>query len=75
MTSLGRNWCRWEESIIFTFKKWEGMLWTGLIWLWIGSSGMLLRICHEASGSIKDRIFLDYLRNYWLFKALFLAVC
>jgi len=24
-------------------------------------------ICHEISGSIKDRIFLDYVANYWLF--------
>jgi len=58
MTPLGRNWCRWKENIIFSLKEMEGTLWTGLIWLWIGMSGMFLWIHQETSGSIKGRIFL-----------------
>jgi hypothetical protein len=26
MTTLERNWCRWEENIIFNLKKQEGTL-------------------------------------------------
>jgi hypothetical protein len=42
MTPHGRNWCRWEENIIFNIKEigWNDK--TGLIWLWVGISGTLL---------------------------------
>ena len=59
MTPLGRNWCRWEENIIF-FRKEIGR--NGV------DSGSFPWTCHEPSGSIKGRIFLDKVANYWLFK-------
>jgi hypothetical protein len=32
----------WEECITFIIQKWGGELWTGLIWLRIGTGGGLL---------------------------------
>jgi hypothetical protein len=40
--SLGRLRCRWEDSIKIKLEKWDGMSWTGLIWLMIGTSGRAL---------------------------------
>ena len=68
---------RWEENIILNLRE-------------IGRNGadrinlatdrdkwhtLVNRTCNEPSGSIKCRKFLDYLRNYWLFKVLLHAVC
>ena len=68
MTPLGKNWCRCEESITCDLKEIKGIVWTWLFWLLKGTSGTILGICHGKSGSIMGRIFLDYLKNYWLFK-------
>jgi len=38
----------------------EGVnVWTGCIWIRIGTSGRLLQTCNEPMGSIKSREFLD----------------
>ena len=39
---LGRPWFRWEDNIKWFFKNWDGELWTGFIWLRIGTGGWLL---------------------------------
>jgi len=75
ITPLRSKLCRWEEKLYSLLKKYEVTLWTGVIRLWIGTSGTLLWICHEPSGYIKGRTFLDCLRNYWLFKALLHTAC
>jgi len=36
---LGRPRCRWEENIKMVFRKWDGEVWTRLIWLRIGTGG------------------------------------
>jgi hypothetical protein len=43
-TSLGRPRHRWVENIKLDLRKigWNGMVWTGSIWLRIGTSGGLL---------------------------------
>jgi hypothetical protein len=33
---------RWEDSVKMDLRKYEGMVWTGLIWLRIGTGGGLL---------------------------------
>jgi hypothetical protein len=35
----GRPRLRWEKNIKKTFKKWDGGLWTGLIWVRIRTGG------------------------------------
>jgi hypothetical protein len=37
---LGRP--RWKDNIKIDLKKWDGGVWTGFIWLWIGKGGGLL---------------------------------
>jgi len=49
MTSLGRNWCRWEENITFILKE------TGSNGV---DSGSFLWTCHKPSGFIKAGYFL-----------------
>jgi hypothetical protein len=41
---LGRPRCRWVDNIEMDLRQigWGGMVWTGLIWLRIGTSGGLL---------------------------------
>jgi hypothetical protein len=41
---LGRPRCRWVENIKIDLREigWDGMVWTGSIWLRIGTSGGLL---------------------------------
>jgi hypothetical protein len=34
--------CRWESDIVMGIREVVGKLWTGFIWLRIGSSGRLL---------------------------------
>jgi hypothetical protein len=36
---LGRPRCRWVDNII---ERWDGVMWTGLVWLRIGTGGELL---------------------------------
>jgi len=36
---FGRTRRRWENNIKCIFKKWDGLGWSGLIWLGIGTSG------------------------------------
>jgi hypothetical protein len=38
---LGRHLRRWEDNIIMDIRKQSGKLWTGFIWLRIGTSGGL----------------------------------
>ena len=40
---LGRPMRKWEDDIKIILKKWDRKAWTGLIWLWIGTSGR--RLC------------------------------
>jgi hypothetical protein len=39
---LGRPRCRWEDTILIIFWKWNEGAWTGLIWLRIEIGGGLL---------------------------------
>jgi hypothetical protein len=39
---LGKPGRRWEDSIKWILERWDGMGWTGLILLRIGTSGRLL---------------------------------
>jgi hypothetical protein len=34
--------CRWVDNIKMDLEKWDGAMWTGLIWLSIGTGGELL---------------------------------
>ena len=36
---LGRPRPRWEDNIKWIFRKWEGIVGTGWIWLGIGTGG------------------------------------
>jgi hypothetical protein len=40
--TLGRPRYRREDNIKMVFKKWDGVVWTGFVWLWIETSGGLL---------------------------------
>jgi hypothetical protein len=35
----GRSICRWQDNIKWILEKWDGMVWTGFIWLRIQISG------------------------------------
>jgi hypothetical protein len=39
---LGRPRRRWVDNIKMDLRDKNGILWTGFIWLWIGTSGELL---------------------------------
>jgi hypothetical protein len=41
---LGRPRCRWVDNIKMDLREigWDGMVWVGLIWFRIGTSGGLL---------------------------------
>jgi hypothetical protein len=41
---LGRPKCRWVDNIKIDLReiRWDGVVWTGSIWLRIGTSGGLL---------------------------------
>jgi hypothetical protein len=39
---LGRQRRRWEGNIKGTLESYDGVVWTGLIWIRIGTSGGLL---------------------------------
>jgi hypothetical protein len=41
---LGRPRCRWVDNIRMDLGEvgWDGMMWTGLVWLRIGTGGELL---------------------------------
>jgi hypothetical protein len=39
---LGKPRRRWMENIKMDLRKWDRVVWTGLIWLRIGTSGELL---------------------------------
>jgi hypothetical protein len=39
---LGRYRCKWEDKLKWILERQDDVLWTGLIWLRIGTSGGLL---------------------------------
>jgi hypothetical protein len=39
---LGRPRRRWVDNIRMDLGEWDGVMWTGLVWLRIGSGGELL---------------------------------
>jgi hypothetical protein len=39
---LGRPRCRWVDNIRMDLEGWDGVMWTGLVWLRIGTGGELL---------------------------------
>jgi hypothetical protein len=39
---LRRPRCRWEDNITWILEKYDGVVWTGFIWLRIGTSGGFL---------------------------------
>jgi hypothetical protein len=39
---LGRPRCRWVDNIRMDMERWDGVMWTGLVWLRIGKGGELL---------------------------------
>jgi hypothetical protein len=41
------------------------MVWTGLLWLRIGTSGELFESGNELLGFIKCWEFIEWLHNYW----------
>jgi hypothetical protein len=40
--SLGRPRRRWVDNIKMDLERWDGVMWTGLVWLRIGTGGELL---------------------------------
>jgi hypothetical protein len=40
--SLGKPRRRWVDNIRMILEKWDGVMWTGLVWLRIGTGGELL---------------------------------
>jgi hypothetical protein len=39
---LGRPRRRWEIILGWILEKWDGVMWTGLVWVKIGTGGELL---------------------------------
>jgi hypothetical protein len=39
---LGRPRRRWVDNIRMILERWDGVMWTGLVWLKIGTGGELL---------------------------------
>jgi hypothetical protein len=39
---LGRPRRRWVDNIKMILERWDGVMWTGLVWLRIGTGGELL---------------------------------
>jgi hypothetical protein len=39
---LGRPRRRWVDNIRWVLERWDGVMWTGLVWLRIGTGGELL---------------------------------
>jgi hypothetical protein len=39
---LGRPRHRWVDNIGWILERWDGVMWTGLVWLRIGTGGELL---------------------------------
>jgi hypothetical protein len=39
---LGRPRRMWVDNIRMDFKRWDGVMWTGLVWLRTGTGGELL---------------------------------
>jgi hypothetical protein len=39
---LGRARRRWVDNIRMDLGKWDGVMWTGLVWLWIGTGEEIL---------------------------------
>jgi hypothetical protein len=39
---LGRPRHRWVDNIRMILERWDGVMWTGLVWLRIGTGGELL---------------------------------
>jgi hypothetical protein len=39
---LGRPRLRWVDNIRWILERWDGMMWTGLVWLRIGTGRELL---------------------------------
>jgi hypothetical protein len=39
---LGRQRCRWVDNIRMIWERWNGVMWTGLVCLRIGTVGELL---------------------------------
>jgi hypothetical protein len=39
---LGRPGRRWVDNIRMDLERWDGVMWTGLVWLRIGTSVKLL---------------------------------
>jgi hypothetical protein len=40
--SLGKPRQRWVDNLRWILEREDGVVWTGLVWLWIGTSGELL---------------------------------
>jgi hypothetical protein len=41
---LGRPRCRWGIMLGWILERWDGVMWTGLVWFRTGTGGELLRI-------------------------------
>jgi len=54
---------RWGIILRLIFRKWDMGVWTGLIWLRIGTDGGTCEYSNEPSGSMKCWEFLDWLRT------------
>jgi hypothetical protein len=39
---LGRPRIRWEDDIRVDFEKYDGVVWTGFIWLAVGTNGRIV---------------------------------
>jgi hypothetical protein len=39
---LGRPRCRWKDNIQMDLREYDGVVWTGFIWLRVGTGGRLL---------------------------------
>jgi hypothetical protein len=62
---LGRPRHRWVDNIKIDLRE-DGMVWIGLIWLKIGTSGGSCEHGNEPSGSIKCCDVLELLHNWRL---------
>ena len=63
MGPLGRPRRKWKDNIILDFQDVKWGIWTGLIWLRIGTGGGTCECGYETSGFIKCGAFLDWLRT------------
>jgi hypothetical protein len=43
---LGRPRNRWVDNIRIILERWDGVMWTGLVWLRVGTGGEKVLQCH-----------------------------